>query len=69
MAEHGGTHLDAPIHFFKDGETVDEISLERLIGPGVVVNIRAQCRRTEITRLESTIFESGKNDSVPAWMR
>ena len=45
MAEHGGTHLDAPIHFFKDGETVDEIPLERLIAPGVVVDIRAQCRQ------------------------
>ena len=45
MAEHGGTHLDAPIHFFKDGETVDEIPLERLIGPGVVVGVRAQCRK------------------------
>lgn len=44
-AEHGGTHLDAPIHFFEGKETVDEIPLERLIAPGVVIDVRAQCRQ------------------------
>ncbi len=43
-AEHGGTHLDAPIHFFKDRHTVDEIPLERLVGPGVVVDVTEKCR-------------------------
>jgi kynurenine formamidase len=42
-AEHGGTHIDAPIHFFADRQTVDEVPLERLIGPGVVVDVSAQC--------------------------
>jgi len=31
-AEHGGTHIDAPIHFFAGRQTVDQIPLERLIG-------------------------------------
>src|SRR2546427_12807388 len=31
-AEHGGTHLDAPIHFAADRWTADEIPLERLVG-------------------------------------
>lgn len=38
-AEHGGTHLDAPIHFAEGGQAVDEIPLERLIAPGVVVDV------------------------------
>jgi len=38
-AEHGGTHLDAPIHFFENRNTVDAIPVEQLIGPGVVVRI------------------------------
>lgn len=42
-AEHGGTHIDAPIHFGRDRSTVDQIPLERLIGPAVVVDVRAQC--------------------------
>src|SRR4051812_16638111 len=32
-AEHGGTHIDAPLHFFEKGKPVDQISLNRLVGP------------------------------------
>jgi kynurenine formamidase len=42
-AEHGGTHLDAPVHFAKGRQTVDQIPLDQLIGPGVVVDVAAQC--------------------------
>ena len=42
-AEHGGTHIDAPIHFYKDGNTVDEIPLEQLIGKGVVIDVSEKC--------------------------
>ncbi|TGV00595.1 cyclase family protein [Flavivirga rizhaonensis] len=38
-AEHGGTHIDAPIHFVKDGQTVEEIPLENLIGNAVKIDI------------------------------
>jgi kynurenine formamidase len=37
--EHGGTHLDAPIHFHEGGTTVDRIPLERLVAPAVVLDI------------------------------
>lgn len=37
--EHGGTHIDAPIHFAKGKNTVDEIPLEQLIGNAVVVDV------------------------------
>src|SRR4026207_634730 len=30
--EHGGTHIDAPVHFAKNGLSVDKISLEKLTG-------------------------------------
>jgi kynurenine formamidase len=42
-AEHGGTHIDAPIHFFEKGKTVDEIAVKRLIGPGACVDVAAKC--------------------------
>ena len=42
-AEHGGTHIDAPIHFYENRNTVDAIALEQLIGPGIVVDVREQC--------------------------
>jgi kynurenine formamidase len=41
-AEHGGTHLDAPIHFAEGAESVERIPLDRLLGPAVVIDISAQ---------------------------
>ncbi|MDD7887488.1 cyclase family protein [Flavivirga sp. 57AJ16] len=38
-AEHGGTHIDAPIHFVENGQTVDEIALEKLIGNAVKIDV------------------------------
>ncbi|MCH9647361.1 MAG: cyclase family protein [Deltaproteobacteria bacterium] len=37
--EHGGTHLDAPIHFAAGAQTADQIPLRRLIAPAVVIDI------------------------------
>ena len=37
--EHGGTHFDAPLHFGENGKTVEQISLEQLMGPGVVIDV------------------------------
>jgi kynurenine formamidase len=42
-AEHGGTHLDAPVHFAKGHHTVDEIPLEQLMGNGIVIDVTSQC--------------------------
>ena len=38
-AEHGGTHLDAPIHFAADTWTADEVPLSSLILPAVVIDV------------------------------
>lgn len=43
-AEHGGTHIDAPVHFAKGKWTVDEIPLNRLIGPAVKVDVSKKAR-------------------------
>lgn len=45
-AEHGGTHLDSPIHFAEGKWTTDQIPLDRLIGPAVVVDVSAAVTRT-----------------------
>lgn len=37
--EHGGTHLDAPIHFASGKWTVDEIPLDKLTGTAIVIDI------------------------------
>jgi kynurenine formamidase len=41
-SEHGGTHIDAPIHFAEGGHTVDELPVDQLIGPGYVVDVSRQ---------------------------
>lgn len=38
-AEHGGTHLDAPIHFAKGAKSSDELELSQLTGLAVVVDV------------------------------
>lgn len=42
-AEHGGTHIDAPIHFFANRDTVDRIPLQRLIGSAAVIDVTKRC--------------------------
>src|ERR1051326_869742 len=42
-AEHGGTHLDAPVHFAKGHISVDQIPLDQLIGSAIVIDVTKQC--------------------------
>ncbi|XP_063408659.1 isatin hydrolase-like [Mytilus trossulus] len=39
-AEHAGTHLDSPAHFYKDRNRTHNVPLENLIGPGVIINVK-----------------------------
>jgi len=42
-SEHGGTHLDSPVHFAEGGKTTDQIALDRLVGEALVVDVREKC--------------------------
>ena len=42
-AEHGGTHLDAPVHFAEGRWSVDQIPVEQLVGAASVVDVSARC--------------------------
>lgn len=39
MSSHQGTHLDAPLHFFDDGRTLDELDPERCYGPASLIDL------------------------------
>ena len=39
--EHGGTHMDAPIHFSKGGISVDQVPLTSMVGPAAVIDFSA----------------------------
>ena len=42
-SEHGGTHLDSPVHFAKGRYTVDQIPLQQLMGSAIVIDVTRQC--------------------------
>ncbi len=50
-SEHGGTHIDGPIHFGQGKLTIDQIPVSRLIGPAVVIEVADQCEKDRDYRL------------------
>ena len=44
-SEHGGTHIDAPIHFAEGHKTVDQLTIDQLIGAAVVVDVSARAQK------------------------
>lgn len=66
-AEHGGTHLDAPYHFYEKGWKVDEIPLSSLQGPGVLVDVTAQARKNRDYQITVEDFQNWEKQhgSIP----
>lgn len=66
--EHGGTHLDAPIHFAEGRQSADRVPLERLIAPAVVIDVNAEAaedRNYRLTRERLAVFER-EHGTIPA---
>lgn len=40
LDEHAGTHVDAPSHYFREGDSSEKIDLSKLIGPAAVIDVR-----------------------------
>jgi kynurenine formamidase len=57
-SEHGGTHIDAPVHFAKGHWSVDQIPLDRLVGDAVVVDVTAKCASQPDYRVTTEDFTS-----------
>jgi kynurenine formamidase len=67
-AEHGGTHLDAPIHFSETGKAADAIPIEQLIGLGIRVDVSDKCAKNRDYRIgvaDLTAWEI-RNGRIPA---
>lgn len=66
--EHGGTHIDAPLHFWKDGAAVDAIPLERLIGPAMLVDVTKKVAGDRDYRVGVEDFRAWEavNGAIPA---
>jgi kynurenine formamidase len=66
--EHGGTHLDAPIHFAKGGRTTGELPLTQLVAPAVVIDVTRQASADPaylVTRGDIEAFETA-HGRIPA---
>ena len=65
--EHGGTHLDAPIHFAQGGRSSDQIPVEQLIAPAVVLDITSQVGQNSDYQLtaDDVLAWERANDSIP----
>ena len=66
--EHGGTHLDAPVHFAEGGWAADEVPLKQLMAPAVVIDVTTKAAADPDYRL--TVAEvkawEARNGVVPA---
>jgi kynurenine formamidase len=63
--EHGGTHLDAPIHFAEGRHTADQVPLEQLVAPAVVIDVTAKCATDRDYRLSrQDVLDFEKNHGV-----
>ena len=65
-AEHGGTHIDAPVHFSEGRQSVDEIPLENLIAPAVVIDLseKVSADRDYQVRVEDFLKWEAKNGNL-----
>jgi kynurenine formamidase len=66
--EHGGTHLDAPSHFAKDGWTADQIPLSDLVAPAIVIDVSKQAAADpdyRLTPADVRAFEKA-HGTIPA---
>jgi kynurenine formamidase len=66
-SEHGGTHIDAPVHFAKGHRTVDQIPLDQLIGDAIVVDVTAACASQPDYRVTTDDFAAWEkaNGQIP----
>jgi kynurenine formamidase len=65
--EHGGTHLDAPIHFAEGRQTADQIPVDRLVAPAVVIDVTEQAAADPEYRLtvEDVVAWEERHGEIP----
>jgi arylformamidase len=60
MNAHTGTHIDAPLHMIENGETMDSIDLESLVGPARVLDLSHVVDGISKTDLEPFAIQAGE---------
>lgn len=57
LCVHNGTHVDAPLHFYRDGKGIDRIPLARMIGPAYVAEHNGMLSAEDAERIWKTAGE------------
>lgn len=57
MRTHTATHVDAPLHFIPEGKTLDDFSIEKFMGPGVVIDLTPKEPEEPITPADIKPYE------------
>lgn len=64
-AEHGGTHLDAPVHFAEGKLPMEQIPLEQLIGQAIVLDVSAKAAANADYLVTQADFEAWESANGP----
>lgn len=68
IIEHGGTHIDAPIHFSENGASLDKIAADALVLPLAVIDVAAAAARNpdyQVSRQDLIAWEK-RHGRLPA---
>ena len=67
MSTHTGTHVDAPYHFIRDGLTIDELPLEKIVGTAILIDLRsvsAPNKGISLNQLKHAVGERGLREKI-----
>jgi arylformamidase len=72
LGAHTGTHMDAPLHFIRDGDAMETVPLDAVIGPCRVLEIKdpfaikiGELKRFKLRRGERILFKT--RNSTRSW--
>lgn len=68
-AEHGGTHIDAPVHFAEGKKSVDQLEVTQLIAPAVKIDVseKAAANRDYLITADDIKNWEAANGKLPEW--
>lgn len=66
MCAHNGTHVDAPYHFIDGGKTIDQVDLDRFVGPAYVAEHEGDIAASDAQRIleEASKLGDGSHERI-----
>ena len=64
LCAHNGTHVDAPLHFFRDGKSIDKMSLEHFVGECFVAEHNGEVSATDACEILAKARKVGADKRI-----